>query len=303
MSFEASLQSLMTYGLIGLVVTATIAGFIAGLTCAPWLQEWTLRRAARRVQTLHSLMVTELARIERMCRLLNESTGGRLSTDAWERLEQAKHQFYDAWRITAERHAPREDVVEQPASRPTAKPFRVEWVRDAIAETGRAVNRAGFDKNLSLMLEGTTTTAQPSGLLLVRVDKCDQLQRRFGNSVVEQLLQRLGDVVQQAARTDDLVCRLTADLFAVLMPAVSPMAGARVAEAVRSAVRQHPFRLDESGPEMIVTASFGYGVCLPSEPGSLPMDRASEALSKSQSLGRNQLHVHDATQRKLSRVG
>lgn len=303
MLFEASTQTLVTCGLIGLVVTATIAGFVAGLTCAPWLQEWALRKAARRVQTLHTLMVAELARVERMCRLLNEAAGGRLSTAAWERLEQAKHQFQDTWRITAERHAPREEPVDLPTPRPTVKPFRVEWVRDANPESNHAVNRAGFDGNLGLMLEATTANAQPSGLLLVRVDKSDQLQRRFGNPVVERLQRRIGDVVQQAARPDDLICRLAPDWFAMLIPSVSPMAGARVAEAVRSAVRQHPFRLDETGPELIVTASFGYAVCLPGEPASLPMDRASEALAKSQTLGRNQLHVHDAVQRTLNRVG
>lgn len=301
MPFEAVPQTLMMYGLIGLVVTAAVVGFVAGLMCAPWLQELALRRAARRVQSLHALMVTELARVERMCRMFNTAAGGQLSPAAWERLEQAKHQFQDAWQITAERLAPRDDELAAP--RPAAKPFRVEWVRDTTAEAAHAVNRPGFDQNLGLLLEETTTHAQPSGLLLVRVDKCDQLQRRFGNAVVERLQQRLGDIVQRAARPDDFVCRVSADLFAVLMPAVSPMSGARVAEAVRNAVRQHPFRPDESGPEVVVTASFGYGVCLPGEPGSLPMDRANEALSKSQSLGRNQLHVHDAAHRTLSRVG
>lgn len=303
MPFEASTQTLVTCGLIGLMVTATIAGFVAGLMCAPWLQEWALKRAARRVQTLHSLMVTELARVERMCRLLNEAAGGRLSTAAWERLEHAKHQFQDAWRITAERHAPREEPVDLPPPRPAVKPFSVAWVREESSQPGHKVDRAGFDTNLALMLEETTAQAQPSGVLLVRVDKSDQLQRRFGNAVVESLEQRLGDVVQRAVRADDLVCRLAADWFAVLIPAVSPMAGARVADAVRSAVRQHPFRPDETGPELIVTASFGYAVCLPGETASLPMDRANEALSKSQAMGRNQLHVHDATQRSLSRVG
>lgn len=302
MPFEASTQSLIVGGVVALTVTGTVAGFVAGLMCAPWLQEWALRRAARRVQSLHALMVTELARVERMCRLLNEAAGGRLSTAAWERLDQARHQFQDAWRITAERHAPREETVDPPLLRPAVKPFRVDWIREPDAESKYKVNRAGFDENLAAMLDATSAHAQPSGLLLVRVDKSDQLQRRFGNTVVERLQLRLGDVVQQAARTDDLVCRLAADWFAVLIPAVSPMGGARVAEAVRSAVRQHPFRPDETGPELIVTASFGYAVCLPGEPGSLPMDRASEALSKSQAQGRNQLHVHDATQCMLTRV-
>ncbi len=301
MEFETATSSLVVTGLCGLLMVATVSAFIAGLMCAPWLQEWALRRAARRVQTLHQLMLDELARVERMCKLLNVAAGGKLSTTAWEQLDQARHRFQDAWRQTAERHAPVEDPPETAAPRPNLKPFRVEWLPSASESAGQP-QRAHFDENLGRMLEATTAQAHPSGLLLVRMDKSDQLQRRFGAAVVERLQQRLGEVIQHASRGDDLICRITPELFGVLIPAVSPMAGARLAEAIRSAVRQHPFRLDESGPELIVTASFGYGVCLPGEPSSLPMDRAGEALAKSQTVGRNQLHVHDATQRQLNRV-
>lgn len=301
MEFVTQPQSFIWFALGGLLLVGTVSGFVAGLMSAPWLQEWALRRAARRVQTLHQIMLDELARVERMCKLLNVAAGGKLSTSAWEQLETARHRFQDAWRQTADRHAPTEAVEETAPARPVAKPFRVEW-KAAAQESTRHADRAHFDENLACLLEATTTHAQSSGLLLVRVDKSDQLQKRFGASVVERLEQRVGEVVQHAARSEDLVCRIAPDFFGVLMPAVSPLAGARLAEAVRSAVRQHPFRLDESGPELIVTASFGYGVCLPGEPASLPMDRAGEALVKSQSVGRNQLHVHDATHRKLNRV-
>jgi diguanylate cyclase (GGDEF)-like protein len=301
MQFESATSSLVLAAIGGLLATATVCGFVAGLLCAPWWQEWALRRAARRVQTLHQLMLDELVRVERVCRLMNTAAGGKLPTPAWEQLEKARHQFQEAWRQTAERHAPSEEVAENATPRPSAKPFRVEW-HLVEGDAARQADRHRFDDNLTKLLEATTTHAQPSGLLLVRMDKSDQLQKRFGTSVVERLQQRLGEVVQHAARGEDLVCRIAADSFGVLMPAVSPMAGARLAEAVRSAVRQHPFRPDESGPELIVTASFGYGVCLPGEPASLPMDRANEALAKSQTLGRNQLHVHDASHRQLSRV-
>lgn len=287
--------------LAGLLLVGTVTGFVAGLISAPWLQEWALRRAARRVQTIHQLMLDELARVERVCKLLNVAAGGKLSTPAWDQLETARRRFQEAWRETADRHAPKEEVEETAPARPLTKPFHIQWQPVAPEAAGRA-DRAHFDTNLTSLLEATTTHAQPSGLLLVRVDKSDQLQKRFGASVVERLEQRVGEVVQHASRSEDLVCRLAPDFFGVLMPAVSPLAGARLAEAVRSAVRQHPFRLDESGPELIVTASFGYGVCLPGEPASLPMDRAGEALVKSQSVGRNQLHVHDATHRQLTRM-
>ena len=76
-----------------------------------------------------------------------------------------------------------------------------------------------------------------------------------------------------------------------------------MAETVRAAVREHSFHIDASGPEVLLTASFGYAVCLPDEPPTLVLDRAGDALQKSQSVGRNQLHVHDATNRVLSRLG
>ncbi|HET6422135.1 MAG TPA: diguanylate cyclase, partial [Planctomycetaceae bacterium] len=186
-------------------------------------------------------------------------------------------------------------------ARPTSKPFRVEW-QPLTQENSTEPDRTHFDSNLTRLLEATAANAQPSGLLLVRVDKSDQLHKRFGSSVVERLQQRVAEVVRHAARPEDLVCRLTSDNFAVLMPSVSPLAGIRAAEAIRSAVRQHPFRLDESGPELIVTASFGYGVCLPGDSNTLTIDRAGEALAKSQTVGRNQLHVHDAAQRQVTRV-
>jgi GGDEF domain-containing protein len=91
--------------------------------------------------------------------------------------------------------------------------------------------------------------------------------------------------------------------FAVLLPSVAPLAGARVAEALRSAVRQHRFRANETGPEIVVTASFGYAACLPGDPPSLVLDRAGAALAKSQACGRNQLHAHDGLHQALCRVG
>lgn len=301
MELESTTSSLMLMGLGTLLLLGTIAGFVAGLMCAPWLQEWALKRAARRVQTLHQLMLEELARVERLCRLLNGAAGGKLSTSAWEQLDAARHRFQDAWRQTAERHAPADEADESTATRTTIKSFHVDW-QALAAEGADQLQRAHFEENLSRMLAATTTNAQPSGLLLVRMDKSDQLQRRFGADVVERLQQRLGEVVRNSTRAEDLVCRIAADLFGVLIPSVSPLAGTRVADAIRGAVRQHPFRLDESGPELIVTASFGYGLCLPGEPATLSIDRAGEALAKSQTVGRNQLHVHDVTQRQLTRV-
>src|SRR5262249_21124260 len=90
MQFESATSSLVLAAIGGLLATATVCGFVAGLLCAPWWQEWALRRAARRVQTLHQLMLDELARVERVCRLMNTAAGGKLPSPAWEQLEKAR---------------------------------------------------------------------------------------------------------------------------------------------------------------------------------------------------------------------
>ena len=100
-------------------------------------------------------------------------------------------------------------------------------------------------------------------------------------------------VVLRAARDADSVCHYNGSTFGVLMPNVDDSTGRKLAEAIRQTVRQYHFRLDESGPEVLVTASFGYTTCLPDDNHDLALNRAGNALAKSERRGRNQLHVHD----------
>lgn len=288
-------------GLLGLVCTI---GFVAGLICAPWLQEWTLKQAAQRIKRLQEFILADFSRLERMCRWLSHANPGAIAAPEWERLEIARNRFHEAWRAAVDRHLPVEDPPSAAPPRTTAaKPFRVTWALRSVDAATQLPDHATFQQNLELLLEQTTLAGQTSGLLLVRMDKSEHFLRRFGGNAAEQLQQRVATVVQQAARPEDLVCRLSSDLFGVLMPSVTSLAGARLAETMRAAVRQHPFRLHEGGPEMLVTASFGFSLGLPNERSTLIVDRAGEALAKSQAAGRNQLHVHDACHRTLSRIG
>lgn len=291
-------------GLAGLVLIATIAGFVAGVVCAPWLQERSLQRAAKHVQRLIDFTTAQMERTTKLCRLLNTAANTPFEKQQWERLDAARQNFSEAWKGIAERQT----VVNQPADATReetspATPFQMEWIKATVDHETQLPDKAAFETNLKQLITTSSEHGHPSGLLLIKIDKCDQLVRRYGAAAVTVLQSKLASVVIKAARDADLVCRLNQDQFAVLIPSVSPLAGARVAETIRAAVRDHAFRIEADGPEVLLTANFGYAVCLPDEPPVLVVDRASEALQKSQSVGRNQLHVHDATNRVLSRIG
>jgi GGDEF domain-containing protein len=83
------------------------------------------------------------------------------------------------------------------------------------------------------------------------------------------------------------------DSFAVLIPSVDAESGRKLSQAIRGAVRVHNFRMHDGGPEVMVTASFGYTACPPHDSAEAALNRSGDALSQSTRKGRNQLHVYE----------
>ncbi len=51
---------------------------------------------------------------------------------------------------------------------------------------------------------------------------------------------------------------------------MAPLTGMKIAEKIRETVRNYHFRVDDNGPEVLVTASFGYANCGPGDSADLP---------------------------------
>ena len=175
--------------------------------------------------------------------------------------------------------------------KPKPQPIPLEWERTALDPATSLPDRSMFDANLHAMLQAGSQTDLSSGLLLVKVDRREQLKSRFGIRGTEEIDKGLAHVIVRAMREQDLVCRLTEDTFGILFPSVDGEAGQKLAQAVRNAVRFHTFRLNGVGPEVLVTASFGYTTSAPSDHPETALSRASEALARSAQRGRNQLHL------------
>jgi diguanylate cyclase (GGDEF)-like protein len=300
-TFEST-GALLWCGAAAVVLFALVGGFFAGVICAPWLQTWAIRRASAQIHKMYDLVMSEAERTHRLCAELARASGSSLSVEQCDRIDGVRRGFQEILsQIVKACRVEQTQVMEaQPAAKP--KDFTVEWSRTPADPVSQLPDKRAFDVNLAAMLSAGSQAQLESGLLLVRMDKCDALRRRLGSDAVEKLLGRLVSLVVRSARDRDLVCRLSEDTLCLLCPALPPLAGTKVAEKIRDTVRNYHFRLEDGGQEVLVTASFGYANCSPADSPEMVRDRADDGLCRSQSLGRNQLHVHDGQVRALCRT-
>ncbi len=174
-----------------------------------------------------------------------------------------------------------------------SSPYELTWQREPMDEESKLPAAMGMADNLNAMLSLTTEHGQPSGFLFLKVDGYPALAERYGEEAVQTLFRKFAGVVIRSVREEDLVCRCEPDVLAVLFPSLEQNQGTQLAHAVRKSVLSHNFRISESGPAVILNVSYGYSDCLPHENEDLILNRAGNALEKSQRKGKNQLHAHD----------
>lgn len=293
---------LLWCGAAAVLLFALVGGFFAGVICAPWLQEWAVRRASAQVHKMYALVIAEAERAQRMCAELAAASGCQLSALEWQRMERLQGGFQETFAQIAKSSGINLNADADAHAAAKSKDFTMDWVKLPVDPASGLPDKQAFELNLANLVSRGAEANLESGLLMIRMDKADGLRRRLGNEAVEKLLGRLASLVVRAARDRDVICRLSGDTFGLLCPALPPLAGCKVAEKIRETIRNYHFRVEDGGPEILVTASFGYANCSPTDTPDLVRDRAGDGLARSESLGRNQLHVHDGQLRALCRA-
>jgi len=289
MIFAAAIPvELWVWGSITLVVTA-VAGFAAGAAYAQQSLRRTVRKAKKQLSKLYPMVVERIDAAQEACGLLEAFPGLRLSADQAQRLERKRSRLVETVAKIVESQVALESL---PVPKPK-EPIEINWVRTPEDSLTGLPDRTAFDSNLVSLLESGDQAQMENGLLLVKVDRFDHLKKRYGSDDAERLLKKLATVVCRGLCDEDLVCRYNDETFGVLMPGLDAESGRRRAAAIRMAVRNHHFRLEQGDPEVLVTASFGFTLCPPGDHVDLALSRAGNALSRSFKRGRNQLYVHD----------
>lgn len=166
--------------------------------------------------------------------------------------------------------------------------------RDAL--TGLA-NRHSFDTRYAEIWTKALMTGTPLSVIIVDVDHFKQLNDRYGHLYGDEVLKRIGSLLQQALRVkDDYAARFGGEEFVILLPSTPETAAIQVAERLRKMVELAGFpALDPSqgsyDPSMRATVSCGVATVYPTlqnAPEKL-LEAADKALYQAKAEGRNRV--------------
>lgn len=173
-------------------------------------------------------------------------------------------------------------------SRSRAAPSRADG-DDAPRVDGfeRARLRAALDDTLAL----ARRYAVPGAVLALAIDRHDEIVALFGATAAEAAVQAVGRILARNLRSTDIVGRIAADRFAVVLSHSPVIDLALTAEKLRTAIAADP--VDTPAGALRVTASVG-GVALPAPPPTAAalLAAGEAALDGALRAGGNQFALH-----------
>ncbi len=153
-------------------------------------------------------------------------------------------------------------------------------------------NRRYFEEQAKRDLELARRESSPFALVMMDVDRFKQLNDKHGHFAGDEVLQAVGRVLADSARTTDIVARIGGEEFAIAMPNTDVTEAFKAAERLRqqiaalSSASLHAVKPGE------VTASFGVAG-FPLHADTLPrlLAAADTALYGAKRAGRNRVAV------------
>jgi len=153
-------------------------------------------------------------------------------------------------------------------------------------------NRRKFDEFLTHEINRAARGDHPFSVVILDLDNFKHINDIHGHPVGDLALKEVASILEQASRRTDLVARLGADEFAILLPETSLEHGADVAEKIRKILEETSLNLP--GGRTKILASFGL-VSYPdngesAESLTIAMD---VAMYKAKRLGKNRVATID----------
>lgn len=147
------------------------------------------------------------------------------------------------------------------------------------------LNRRRMSDRMHQAWQRASAEHRPLAVLLLDIDHFKHINDRFGHAVGDEVIVRLGKVLQQSVRREDLVARWGGEEFLVLLPDAPFEEAREVAERVRLDITQTGF----SDPRLRVSATFGLAAWRVGESLDETIHRADTLLYQGKHLGRNRV--------------
>ncbi len=157
----------------------------------------------------------------------------------------------------------------------------------AFDELTGVYNRRSLMGALEAQLSRLHQQHSALSLLMIDLDRFKDVNDTHGHAVGDAVLREFARRVAESARDADIVARYGGEEFCLILPESDVIVAEMVAERVRSAVADRPFRVADA--DIVVTASIGAASL---EPGSTAapaelLEQADRALYEAKRAGRN----------------
>ncbi|MDF1561993.1 MAG: diguanylate cyclase [Deltaproteobacteria bacterium] len=185
--------------------------------------------------------------------------------------------------------------------------LRIKSIQDRMAKSRRELqrrvatdrvtgllNRANFEVRCSQELERARRYQEPLALLVVDLDGFREFNRQEGEGMGNSVLTETGQILEEVVREVDLVGRLSADTFGVVLPNTHVTGAVTAAERVWRAVGGRTFVHEARTARMTCSVGIAF---FPARGVRVPEDllrRGREALYRAKQEGRNRICLYQA---------
>ncbi len=129
-------------------------------------------------------------------------------------------------------------------------------------------------------------------LLMLDIDYFKQYNDNNGHLQGDAVLTTIGKLLKSNVREVDLACRYGGEEFVVILPETEIGQAIIVAEKIRLAIEEYPFKFEQRQPNGKVTISMGIAEGVEEIESSTELiNRADQALYRAKKLGRNRCEV------------
>jgi two-component system, cell cycle response regulator len=150
-------------------------------------------------------------------------------------------------------------------------------------------NRRYLDSHMKTLFDRAQKRKRPLSLLIADIDRFKLINDTLGHDGGDEVLREFALRLRRQVRGADLVCRFGGEEFVVAMPDTDADVAGRVAERVRAAMENMPFKLSENR-QVTVTASVGV-TTIREDADTIAgiAKRADKALYEAKNAGRNRV--------------
>ena len=147
-------------------------------------------------------------------------------------------------------------------------------------------NRRHLEQRASSEIAIVLRKATRLGLIMFDIDRFKGINDAHGHSFGDHVICEVVEAARAQLRPSDFIARIGGEEFTILLPDVDVRGGETIANRIRAAIADLPFR--HGGADVVVTASFGVTVLSSAQPVlDVALKRADDALYAAKNNGRN----------------